>query len=230
MIGMRDRLAFVVVFFLGASPMLANAGDDNVANSLTESSTVVILVKSDFFDPSDTTVEVGTTVEWQWVGSNHSATSGTFPTPDGIFDSGVLNSGATFSHTFDAEGTFPYYCKVHGPPMNGTIVVTPVTAVDDEAVPLPARFALTQNYPNPFNPSTTIRYELPSAAEVRLTIHNILGQEVAVLVEGRESAGEYEVIWNASVVASGIYFTRLVAKGVPPGDQQVDTKKLVLLK
>ena len=89
---------------------------------------------------------------------------------------------------------------------------------------LPSTFELAQNYPNPFNPATTIEYSLPKAANVLLVIYNLRGAEVARLVDADQQAGYKKVIWNASNVASGVYFYRLRA-----GDF-VQTKKLVLLK
>jgi hypothetical protein len=94
---------------------------------------------------------------------------------------------------------------------------------------LPVNYTLDQNYPNPFNPETVINYSLPRASQVRLTIHNILGQWVATLVEGVQLAGEHTVAWNGRnsqnhAVASGVYFYRLVA-----GDQD-ETRKMLLLK
>ena len=86
-----------------------------------------------------------------------------------------------------------------------------VTGVDDDPATLPDRFALDQNYPNPFNPSTNISYQLPSQSDVKLSVLNILGQEVAVLVDRSQSAGEYTVVWNAGASASGVYFYRLEA-------------------
>ncbi len=73
----------------------------------------------------------------------------------------------------------------------------------------PARFTLTQNYPNPFNPSTTITYELPRASEVKLSVYDVLGREVSVLVNERRDAGVHEVEFNASALASGVYLYKL---------------------
>ncbi len=70
-------------------------------------------------------------------------------------------------------------------------------------------FELAQNYPNPFNPKTVIRYQLPVAGNVELSIYNILGNKVAVLVSGKQKAGRHEVRWDASGFSSGIYFYRL---------------------
>ena len=81
---------------------------------------------------------------------------------------------------------------------------------------LPESFELTQNYPNPFNPETVIPFALPEASQVRLTIYNVLGQQVARLVDDRLSAGFHKISWNGRdeygrQVASGLYFVRMQA-------------------
>ena len=76
---------------------------------------------------------------------------------------------------------------------------------------LPEAYALNQNYPNPFNPSTTISFSLPHAAQVSLKVFDILGQEVATLVNGSLTAGSHEVQFNASGLASGIYFYKIAS-------------------
>src|SRR6516164_3090015 len=67
-----------------------------------------------FFTPASVTIHRGDTVRWSWNSSGHSTTSGSPGMPNGLWDSGILNQGATFSHTFNTAGTFPYYCTVHG--------------------------------------------------------------------------------------------------------------------
>jgi photosystem II stability/assembly factor-like uncharacterized protein len=89
---------------------------------------------------------------------------------------------------------------------------------------IPETYALWQNYPNPFNPTTTVAYDLPKAAKITLKVYNILGQVVAVLAEGQQAAGRYVVPFNASTLASGVYFYRLQA-----GDF-VQTNKMVLVR
>jgi hypothetical protein len=94
----------------------------------------------------------------------------------------------------------------------------------------PTGFVLAQNYPNPFNPSTTIRFELPQRSHVRLTIHNVLGQQIAQLVDEDMSAGYYQRTWNARV-ASGMYLYWIDATATDNPDKHfVDAKKLILLK
>jgi len=83
---------------------------------------------------------------------------------------------------------------------------------------------LEQNYPNPFNPSTTIRYQLPVASEVKLEVYDVLGKKIATLVNERQSAGSYQVVWNASGLSSGTYFYRLQAGTF------TQTKKMILVK
>ena len=76
---------------------------------------------------------------------------------------------------------------------------------------IPKTFALHQNYPNPFNPVTTIKYDLPEATDVKITVYNVLGQEVATIINDNLNAGSHETKWDASRFASGIYICRLEA-------------------
>src|SRR5204862_573609 len=82
-------------------------------------------------------------------------------------------------------------------------------SVLEAAADIPRHFSLEENYPNPFNPSTTIRYSLPTDSYVKLSIYNMLGQEISTLVNQRKGAGVYTVSWDASNVSSGVYFYRL---------------------
>jgi len=89
---------------------------------------------------------------------------------------------------------------------------------------LPVIYKLSQNYPNPFNPSTTIKFQLPSSGIVSLKIYDILGREITTLVDEFKTEGRYEVIFNASSLASGVYLYRLNV------NDYVDVKKMILLK
>jgi hypothetical protein len=108
--------------------------------------------------------------------------------------------------------------------MTDRLVVEQLSANGEVAHDLPAEFALEQNFPNPFNPSTTIRYALPEAAQVRLEVYTVAGQRVAVLASGEQRAGWHTVAFDGSSLASGVYIYRLEAGGF------VQTRKLMLIK
>ena len=114
-----------------------------------------------------------------------------------------------------------------GTPANTTVrlpLSSNPKSVGTESEELPIEVALMGNYPNPFNPETTIDYALPQANKVRLTVYNLLGHEVAVLVDGLQSAGRHTVRFNASDLPSGTYVYRLEA-----GDRIV-TRSMMLVK
>jgi len=103
----------------------------------------------------------------------------------------------------------------------------------EELSSLSHEFSLFQNYPNPFNSMTQVKYALLEDCHVRLEIYNILGQKVASLVDGRQTAGYKSVRWDASTMSSGIYFYRLQVRRTPhsygAGDY-TETRRMVLLK
>ncbi len=87
-----------------------------------------------------------------------------------------------------------------------------------------ADFSLYQNYPNPFNPKTVISYQLAENKPVKLSIYNVLGQEVATLISGKQSAGHHQVTWDASAFPSGLYFYRLKT------ENHTEVRKMMLLR
>ncbi len=99
----------------------------------------------------------------------------------------------------------------HGGGLPAEVVVALPTVINTESEELPAEVTLSANYPNPFNPETTIRYGLPKAGEVRLAVYNLLGHEVAILVDQSKPAGNYTVRFGAGNLPSGLYVYRLHA-------------------
>ncbi|MBX2990277.1 MAG: T9SS type A sorting domain-containing protein [Bacteroidetes bacterium] len=104
------------------------------------------------------------------------------------------------------------------------------TLLKQEPLQGPTEFALHPTYPNPFNPSTTIRYELPEAVHASLVIYDVMGRKVAELVNGTHEAGYYAATWDASGVASGVYFARFTATDMSGGVRLNKVSKLVLTK
>ncbi len=147
----------------------------------------------------------------------------------------VRGHGTTLApqlYAFDDASAGPgtWYYRLKQIDLNGSIhFVEPVRA---EAAAgnvaaggsAPPEFALLQNHPNPFNPSTTIRFDLASDRDVSLKVYNALGQVVSELVSGHRPAGRYSIVWDASGIASGVYFYRLEAGSF------VQTKKLIVLR
>jgi hypothetical protein len=103
-----------------------------------------------------------------------------------------------------------------------TVNVPLVTGVGESVAP--SEFALNQNYPNPFNPSATIEFALPQAVFVTLKVYNVLGEEVATLVDGVEETGYRSIEFDASTLASGVYIYRLTAGSF------VKTMKMILVR
>jgi hypothetical protein len=106
-----------------------------------------------------------------------------------------------------------------------------LTLILSDRSEIPTEYKLHQNYPNPFNPITSIAYELPVESKVRLSIYNILGEIVSVLVDETTEEGFHSIDWDASSVASGIYFYKLEATGINDNTKSfVQIKKMLLTK
>lgn len=135
------------------------------------------------------------------------------------FPSGTIQENTTIGTSIRVNG---------GDETVGPNIVIQTTDVNEEEV-IPTEYSLSQNYPNPFNPATTIKYSLPNAGLVQLKIYDVLGREIAELVNTEQNAGVYNVQWNGensagAKVSSGVYFYRIEA-----GDF-VQVNKMILLK
>ena len=106
--------------------------------------------------------------------------------------------------------------------VNSRIIETNVEKIDEPSVS--DNFMLYQSYPNPFNPSTRIKYTLPESSRILLRIFNLMGQEIEILVNGFQPAGEYEITWQPEGLPSGLYFYKL------PAGKYSEVKKLIIQK
>lgn len=102
--------------------------------------------------------------------------------------------------------------------------ISDITGVEDQSNGISYQYVLEQNYPNPFNPSTIIRYSISVGGLVTIKVYDVLGKEVAILVNEDQTAGSYEIKFNAAQLSSGIYFYTLKAGSYS------QTKKLILMK
>jgi len=188
---------------------------------LTPSNIVIYIASNDFKSGFPHAAEIGLLAT---VAANIYAPNGTI----------MLNQGASVTGAFYAK-VVRAATKVSislasgfGAPLQSKAV--PMSETENAQKPeTPKSYALLQNYPNPFNPTTLIRYALPQQANVTLTVYNLLGQEVARLVDEVQRAGYHEVRWDSrnihgAFVSSGIYFYRISA------GTYTDIKKMILLR
>jgi hypothetical protein len=125
---------------------------------------------------------------------------------------------------FDAQDTLEFMIKDKTGFTWKKLVIVTYTA--------PKAFALEQNFPNPFNPTTTIYYQLPTASRVSIVVYDLLGREVKRLVDETKEAGYHQERFDASGIASGVYFYRMTAEALngQGKNSYVSTKKFVVLK
>ncbi len=136
------------------------------------------------------------------------------------------NIKVTFNSQGLAEGNYQGQITVNS---NGGNMVIPVSILVSSTVDVKDKgkilaYKLEQNYPNPFNPQTTIHWSIPTDNNVKLKVYDIEGKEIATLVDGQRNAGEYNTIFDAASLASGVYFYRMQA------GNYVNTGKMILMK
>jgi plastocyanin len=183
----------------------------------------IVDVSNFTFTPSQLTIGVGDIVRWRNITGIHNVVA-----DDNSFTSGAPSSSNwEYEFVFNNTGINPYYCSLHGGPggvgMSGVITVEATTNITNEAISS-YKYDLEQNYPNPFNPSTTIKYQIEFSEPVSLKIYNILGNEVAELVNEVKQAGNYSVSFDARNITSGVYFYKLQAGSF------VQARKMIILK
>jgi len=118
-----------------------------------------------------------------------------------------------------------------------------ISGINDSEDWIPTEFTLYQNYPNPFNPVTTIKFSIPSnvksgtsnhqpsaGVSTKLVVYDMLGREIATLVDEMKAPGRYEVLWDATGLASGVYFYKLVAESFGKAGSFIQVRKMILLR
>ncbi len=162
--------------------------------------------------------------EWERIGLVYGHGTTNSPKYYSYIDEDLPNADKLFYRLkqIDNDGTYAYSKTVE-------VDLSGVTSVDDDKIVY--EFSLEQNYPNPFNPVTTINFTLPGVGtnhelslQAKLTVYNLLGQEVAILLNEEKSAGSYQIQFDASNLPSGIYFYSLTY------GNNIQTRKLALLK
>lgn len=126
----------------------------------------------------------------------------------------------------DNEMMRPYH--VNASPARMVMAKANSQELTEMATETPGRFVLDQNYPNPFNPSTTVRYHLPEKMQVTISVYNMFGQKVATLTDGVQPSGTQTVHFNASGLASGMYFYQVIAQG--NNQRVIENKSMLLIK
>jgi hypothetical protein len=174
-------------------------------------------------------------VELQWITATETnnqgfevqrSAGGEFETIAFVNGNGTTTQSQVYTYTDRSVNIGSYSYRLKQVDFDGTFEYSGVVEVD---VPAPAVFAMDQNYPNPFNPSTMISFRLAVDSKVSMTVFNVLGQEVASVLNGNLAAGSHQVTFDASSLNTGVYMYRIEAAGID-GTNFVDVKKMILTK
>jgi len=180
---------------------------------------------------SFTAETIGTDVELKWTTATETnnqgfevermKTGGTYEQVGYVAGFGTTTEPKAYRYIDTELGEGSYTYRIKQIDYDGSYTYSEEMNVEVE---IPIEYTLDQNYPNPFNPSTTIKYSIPDEGYVKLAVYNMLGEEVATIVNGTQKAGRYEVVFDGSNLSSGVYVYRIEAGSF------VSSKKLMLLK
>ncbi len=206
------------LFTLNAGATLATAHADGVAGTVQSTGTVTLDEAANYtFNGTAaqvTSALLPAVVNDLTIDNESGVTHSQETTINGILRLVLGEFDNTIPFTLGPEGTIV---------TEGGTLRIPVSVADGPDG-IPTEFALLQNYPNPFNPSTTIRYDVPQRTHVTVKVYDVMGRQIAELVNGEHDPGAYTIVWDAQTVSSGAYFYRITA-----GDF-TSVRKLVLMK
>jgi hypothetical protein len=160
---------------------------------------------------------------------------------DGLFELSGLAPGS-YKVVVDKEGYNPVSTPVYSVSSennftedNVQILISSATLGVDGKENLPDNYSINQNYPNPFNPTTEISFTIPITSKVNVAVFNLLGQQIASLINGELTAGNYDVVWvgtdaNGRLVGSGVYFYKITATSLDNSSKFSSVKKMLLVK
>ena len=222
------QLGFVKYYWRVQANNGGNIGSFSEVRSFTTGIDIPILIS-----PPDSAVNVSTSPTFEWTPVNGAVSYTLQISTFGSFFNFVVNQSGITSTSYSVNGleeNKKLYWRVRGATANYEGLFSQVfrfttgstSSVNDNDNLY--TYNLKQNYPNPFNPVTVIKYQLAKSGFVTISIYNMLGMEVAKLVNEEKSAGSYEVEYGATHLPSGIYFYRLQAGSF------IETKKMVLMK
>lgn len=181
---------------------------------------------------SFTAKSIGNTVELNWLTATETNNKGfsierktkdeeTWQTIGFVEGKGTIAASTQYIYSDKSLKAGIYNYQLKQIDFNGMFEYSKIVEVE---VNIPDKFTLNQNYPNPFNPTTKISFDVPSQSNVLLKVYDMLGNEVATLVNENMSPSSYEIVFDASSLANGVYFYQLQAEDF------VSTKKMILLK
>jgi len=216
-------------------------GPADSAEVVVTSDITVTWNASEDFDGDEVTYEwvlysADTTTVIATVPSDNGATATTATIPgatvDGLLQGAGLAVGESANFVWnvrvsdgsDTLGVRTVFFQDYAPIYRYLTLERGLITSNDEELGAPVEFALEQNYPNPFNPSTTIKFALPAASNVTLTVYNMLGQKVSTLINDKMNSGFHSIAFDASNLASGMYIYRIEAASFS------SVKKMLLIK
>jgi plastocyanin len=180
-----------------------------------KATTHTVQVANFSFTPNTLNIQSGDTVKWVWVSGNHTTTSLSVPVGASSWDSPMNSTSTQFEIQLTVPGTYNYNCTMHPTTMTGTITVAIASGLSD----IGANSNSVNAYPSPFSDILSISFTIPETGATKISIYDITGKQIKVLVDMNYQTGNYIICWdgrneNGEIVDPGIYFYMIENKGV----------------